>query len=129
MLAFLALSVITLGVYARYRADTVARLPPSTRHVAACILYCLCGYALNIAPYVAVKRSCFIYHYMPALMYAHILVGLVVDAVVPRQWRSTMCKALLLLGVVGYLYYAPWIYAYPLTTEGHERRRWMPRWN
>jgi dolichyl-phosphate-mannose--protein O-mannosyl transferase len=30
---------------------------------------------------------------------------------------------------VGYLIYAPWVYAFPLTGEGHARRRWLSRWD
>lgn len=93
------------------------------------IAFCLTGYALNLLPYIGVKRSCFSYHYMPALMYGQLITGLVVDRMVPQRWRSHVIATLLVVCGGCFTYYAPWIYALPLTGEGHERRRWLPRWN
>jgi len=48
------------------------------------IAWCQATFVLNLLPYVLVVRSCFIYHYMPALMYGEILTALLVDKV--RRW-------------------------------------------
>ena len=34
---------------------------------------------LNLLPYFFVKRSCFIYHYMPALFYGELMTALLID--------------------------------------------------
>jgi dolichyl-phosphate-mannose--protein O-mannosyl transferase len=75
-------------LYARYRAEPALQLQrhapffASVRSMRLYLLYvtqfvhlvqlgfCLAGYVLNLLPYLAVVRSCFIYHYMPALMCA-----------------------------------------------------------
>ena len=41
--------------------------------------FCVLTYALNLLPYIAVNRSAFCYHYMPALMYAELLSALTMD--------------------------------------------------
>ena len=41
--------------------------------------FCVLTYALNLLPYIAVNRSAFCYHYMPALMYAELLSALTID--------------------------------------------------
>lgn len=41
--------------------------------------YCMVAYFWNIFPYVFVKRSCYLYHYMPALLYAELLLAMTVD--------------------------------------------------
>ena len=66
---------------------------------------------------------------MPAMMYAEILAGLLLEKLAGPRWAPLAAKTLLLPVVAVYLYYAPWIYGFPLTNDGHERRRWLPRWN
>ena len=39
------------------------------------VVFCICAYLLNLAPYLQVKRSTLIYHYMPALLYAELLAA------------------------------------------------------
>ena len=78
-----------------------------------------------------VKRSCFLYHYIPGLMYGELMLAMTLDklaAGAPRT-RDAVVRGALLAVVGVYLFYAPWVYAIPLTSEGHERRRWLRRWN
>lgn len=60
---------------------------------------------------------------------AQVLGGLLVDKLTPVAMKPAVVKAILLVVVSCYLYYSPWIYAFPLTSEGHARRRWLPRWD
>jgi dolichyl-phosphate-mannose--protein O-mannosyl transferase len=125
MVLFAALVLI----YARYRQEPSMQLYDKFGTFFCSAIFCGCGYALNILPYMAVSRSCFIYHYMPALMYAQITAGLVIDKLFPRAWVPGIFKTLLVVFISCYLFFSPWIYAFPLTTEGHARRRWLPRWD
>lgn len=45
------------------------------------------GYAINILPYVLVTRVCFLYHYVPSLLFAMLLSGLAVDKYLPPLER------------------------------------------
>jgi hypothetical protein len=87
----------------------------------AVLAYCLCAYAANLAPYAAVARSCFIYHYMPGLMYGELATALLIDALAGRRWMPVAFKVVLAPVVVCFLYYAPWIYLFALTNDGHVR--------
>ena len=49
----------------------------------------------NLLPYVLVTRSCFIYHYMPALMYGEIMTALLVDKLAGRKFMPLACKVIL----------------------------------
>lgn len=133
-------SLIFAGVYLRYRSWVLLKMAPFAPYFSA-ISFCAAGYIWNLYPYVFVARSCFLYHYMPALQYAHIMTAVLMQALfgasaaspnattfgktamtwVLRVWTGLM--------VFGYLFYFGWIYCFPLTNEGHERRRWLPRWN
>lgn len=90
--------------------------------------FCLLAYWLNLAPYLGVARSTFIYHYMPALLYGELLLARVVEHVAGRFTPSAVKVVLLIVGVV-WLHYSPWIYGFPLTNDAHHRRRWNPRWD
>lgn len=124
----LALSIVTIILYGRYRGHPDLGLTKFGPKVAV-MGYSIIVYALNLLPYIAIKRSCFIYHYMPALMYAQICCGFLFDLWVPVHWRASAFKVAFTAIFAVYLFYAPWVYALPLTNEGHERRRWLPRWN
>lgn len=90
--------------------------------------YLLLTYALNLLPYLGVKRSTFIYHYMPALLCGELLVALVLDQLSGKQ-ISKVTKGYILMLAIVFLYFSPWIFAMGLTNDGHQRRRWNPRWN
>jgi dolichyl-phosphate-mannose--protein O-mannosyl transferase len=76
-----------------------------------------------------VSRSAFIYHYMPALMYAEVLTALMVDQIAGPRAMPVVTKVLVGIVTIGFLFYAPWVYAMPLTSEGHARRRLLKRWD
>jgi len=44
----------------------------------------------NLLPYIPVKRSAFLYHYLPGLYYAEILLAVVVNALPARLRRATV---------------------------------------
>ena len=71
-------------------------------------------YIINLAPYVGVQRSTFIYHYMPALVYGELMAARLVETLVGP--RYTPFATLLILGITGgvVLHFAPWIYATPV---------------
>ena len=42
------------------------------------------AWVCNLAPYILVARSCFVYHYMPGLLYAELLAALLLDRLSSR---------------------------------------------
>ena len=76
--AHLALPSPPLGSYKREHGIELAT---HFSHFFAVVGFCVAAYTLNLLPYLGVKRSAFIYHYMPALMYAEILAALTMDRV------------------------------------------------
>ena len=75
------------------------------------ILYCASGYACNMLPYLFVSRSCFVYHYMPALAYGQLLTAVVVDALAGRKHGRFVVTVLVAATTLSYVFFAPWIYA------------------
>ncbi|GAB0493858.1 hypothetical protein MMPV_005144 [Pyropia vietnamensis] len=101
---------------------------PAERSVLATGVFLLFGWLTSLLPFVLVDRTSFLYHYLPALMYGQLLAALVVDQL-PRRLRYFVC-CLIVCGVLAaYLYWAPWVYALPRSSDWHQSRRWMARWN
>jgi hypothetical protein len=90
-------------------------LPPKQRRVYGKLVFCLVAFALNLLPYIAVSRSAFLYHFMPALMYAQIVAALYIDHVAAGRRRQVF-RACVAAAAVSYLYFCPWIYALPMST-------------
>ncbi len=66
---------------------------------------------------------------MPALVYGELLAARTFEQLVPRRMLGSGVRIYLALVIAVFLFYSPWIYAMPLSNDGHERRRWLPRWN
>ena len=63
----------------RYKREPGLRLPHHFSAYFSVVAFCVLTYSLNLLPYIAVNRSAFCYHYMPALMYAELLSALTMD--------------------------------------------------
>lgn len=110
--AGVVLSVLTLLVFIRYKGDPALMLQRFSSKMGS-VVYCLTVYVLNLLPYVGVARSCFNYHYMPALVYGEMLTALLlVDLLGGRKYGGAVARVLIGLAFVGWLYYSPWIYAF-----------------
>jgi dolichyl-phosphate-mannose-protein mannosyltransferase len=127
VLAFMGAAGAYCFIYIRYRSQLTRNSP--LHSLFRQLTFCLLVYGINLMPYLGVKRSTFIYHYMPALIYGQIITGRIIDAMVPKKYLATATKAYLLLVLVGWVFMAPWVYALPITGDAHDRRRLMPRWN
>lgn len=86
------------------------------------------GWLINLLPYILVDRSAFVYHYLPGLIYAQLLTGVVVDQL-PMSLRIITTVIILIATIATFAYYIPWIYCFPITSEEHAARRWLPRWD
>ena len=91
-----------------------------TPRAAAAATFCAAGWALNLLPYVIIDRTTFAYHYLPALIYGHLTLALLVDAFLGDAGNLA---GIAVAGATWY-YYMPWVYALPLTEEQHAGRRY-----
>ncbi len=128
LFAVLATFAMLFGVYLPNRI--LKRLEPYSKlhGFAARATFLLLGYLLNLAPYLEVSRCTFLYHYIPPLFYAELLLANFVDVLPPRLRKRV--SLLCCIGfVVAFAYWSPWIYGTPLTKHGHKMRRlWGRHW-
>jgi len=96
------------------------------------------GYIGNLVPYMGIKRVCFNYHYMPALLVAIHSFALLIDILLKVLGRLRN-KSVLRLGylfvvllamAIGwcFLYFSPWTYGTSITVEEHAARVWVQSW-
>lgn len=91
-------------------------------------LFFFAGYALNLLPYIEVSRCTFLYHFIPALFYSELLLANIVDSL-PRTRRNIVASVIIASTLIAFVYWAPWVYATPLTEKGHKARRlWKTHW-
>ena len=74
-------------------------------------------------------RQAFIYHYMPALYYASLLLGIVVEACVPQRAVNVVCGVFVGLSVLSYIFFSPWVYAFKSTFNEQAAMRWLSTWD
>lgn len=86
------------------------------------------GWICNLAPYVLVDRAAFLYHYMPALSYGYMLLGVLVDFL-PRRARLLVVSVLIAALAAAFVYWSPWIYGFYLNDEQQKARQLLRRWD
>lgn len=128
--AFVGIFIIGFLISVRYRS--VKMLSRSRREtlgyaMRTCV-FLFWGWLINLLPYILVDRSAFVYHYLPGLIYAQLLTGVIVDQL-PIRLRILTTTIILATTIACFVYFAPWIYCFPLTSDEHAARRWLPKWD
>jgi len=88
-------------------------------------IFILLGYLTNMLPYLNVERVTFLYHYLPALLFA------IPSLVYLVSWLKNWKKILFLISVfviLSFLYFAPLSYGLPLSPLEYQRRIWLKSW-
>lgn len=113
----------------------------------------LVGYLANWLPFVGVDRVAFIYHFLPALLHALLLLGLVADVALPSTpllsgravgeaqgvagadagrsadgVRWLVCGGLIGAMAACFAFFAPLGYGAPLSRAAFEGRMWSAAW-
>jgi dolichyl-phosphate-mannose--protein O-mannosyl transferase len=93
----------------------------------------LLGYFSGLMPYMAVRRSCFNYHYMPPLHFLTVLCGIVIDHLVFRYFSNYRIKLVVTVVLLSAFAWAFWfwsMYSYgtPVTKKQYEARIWKEGW-
>ena len=95
------------------------------------------GYILNLVPYELIKRSKFVYHYIPALMMGVLLYALALEAVWAAAGKSRAARAAATILTIacfasvafGFWYWGfPYTYGHKLTGEENAARKWNSKW-
>jgi dolichyl-phosphate-mannose-protein mannosyltransferase len=93
-------------------------------------LYLTTGYVANLLPWLSISRCAFLYHYMPAYLFASFALAWLISA-----WFSTPLLSMKVLGgsvfafsVLGLIFWLPIFLGLPLTPAQWQLRIWLPSW-
>eukprot|EP00301_Raphidiophrys_heterophryoidea_P003957 c1175_g1_i1.p1 GENE.c1175_g1_i1~~c1175_g1_i1.p1 ORF type:complete len:557 (+),score=103.73 c1175_g1_i1:1-1671(+) len=92
------------------------------------------GWIASILPYALISRACFIYHYMPSLVFAILLTGVLFDVSfnawsVPHWLRVVIVSNLIVAFTWAFYFFAPLSYGDEMTFNENKARRWFESWN
>jgi dolichyl-phosphate-mannose--protein O-mannosyl transferase len=89
-------------------------------------LILLAGYAINILPFVGVKRVMFLYHYLTALVFAVIILVYLIDRYESK--RRLIFGIIVISALAAFIYFAPLSYGLPIGEEKLNSRLWFESW-
>lgn len=97
--------------------------------------FLLVGYAANILPFAFINRPMFLYHYLFAYIFSILIVSVLYEELHKRVIkRFGEQKANLIywiapsLIVLGFLFFLPLSYGWPLSPDDLSWRMWLPHW-
>lgn len=112
-----AASVIELGAQAFLNRHTALKHP---------LLPLLLGYGASLLPWIPIHRVVFIYHYLPAYLFALLMLVYWMT----RIWRKypwIVVAFVLIIIVIGF-FYLPMAMGLPLPNEALQQRLWLKSW-
>lgn len=117
-----------LLTYCRYRSGPDTFFPNWMRAFSSTLTYTCLVWLINLIPYILVSRAAFVYHYMPALLYAELATAILVDKVSGNQVGFVVqVLSAIVIGV--WLLFAPWVYGIPMSRDYHAALRWTDGWS
>lgn len=99
------------------------------------VAFLLAGYGLNFIPFAFIDRPMFLYHYLFALVFAilllSVLLGLIFDWQRKKYGKRVVTQTFWAIAIVialGFLYFLPLSYGWPLSTADLQQRILLPSW-
>jgi len=99
------------------------------------VAFLLVGYALNFVPFSLIKRPMFLYHYLFALLFSLLVTCVMLERLFAWQRQkygiATVRQsywALVTVVILGFLYFAPLSYGWPMSVGDLHRHMWLPTW-
>ncbi len=99
------------------------------------VAFLLAGYAVNFVPFAFIDRPMFLYHYLIPLIFSLLLTCVMLALLFGWQRQRFGAKAaqqtywvIVAVVVLGFLYFIPLSYGWPLTPNDLQLRMWLPTW-
>lgn len=99
------------------------------------IAFILAGYAVNFIPFTLINRPMFLYHYFFAFIFSIfalcVIVALILDWQAEKYGKKAAKQtffALCTIVLLGFLYFLPLSYGWPMTEADIREHMWLPTW-
>eukprot|EP01135_Chromosphaera_perkinsii_P004852 Nk52_evm1s300 gene=Nk52_evmTU1s300 len=142
VVTWFASNIALVGTCVLYAAVTIRRLrgindlsKDSNQRLHYLFWVAVCGWAIHFFPYTLLSRATFLHHYLTAVMFkilccvgfVDILFGDVVR-IAGVNVKQIVFGCLCLASLCFFVYFLPFIYAIPLSSEGLDNRNWFLGW-
>ena len=87
--------------------------------------FLLAGYAINLLPFIGIKRVMFLYHYAVALIFAILMLAYLIDK--EKNYKKIFW-ILVVLAALSFIFFSPLTYGFPLTPNEYNNRTWFNGW-
>jgi dolichyl-phosphate-mannose--protein O-mannosyl transferase len=94
------------------------------------LIYLATSYVANLLPWLSISRCAFLYHYMPAYLFASLALAWLVESWLKSPWLSLKIVAgtIILASLAGFLFWIPFYLGLPLSPEAWQLRIWLQSW-
>jgi dolichyl-phosphate-mannose-protein mannosyltransferase len=94
------------------------------------LVFIATSYVANLLPWLSISRCAFLYHYMPAYLFASLALAWMIESWIKSQWLSLRIVAgtIVLASLVGFFFWLPFYLGIPLSPEAWQMRIWLPSW-
>jgi dolichyl-phosphate-mannose-protein mannosyltransferase len=94
------------------------------------LVFIATSYVANLLPWLSISRCAFLYHYMPAYLFASLALAWMIENWFKSQWLSLRIVAgtIVLASLVGFSFWLPFYLGLPLSPEAWQMRIWLPTW-
>lgn len=83
------------------------------------------AFLLNLLPFIGITRAMFLYHYLPALIFAILALVCLIDEL-PN--RNKIFAGLIIASGIVFVFFSPLTYGLPLSSSAYNLRVWLPSW-
>lgn len=95
-------------------------------------LFLIIGYLVFFIPFATIFRSVFLYHYLSSLLFSimifSVFIGIITSEVSVKM-ANLIYGAVLLIVLIGFLFFAPLTYSLPLEESEFQMRMWLSTWS
>jgi dolichyl-phosphate-mannose-protein mannosyltransferase len=94
------------------------------------LIYIATSYVANLLPWLSISRCAFLYHYMPAYLFASLALAWMIESWFKSQWLSLKIVAgtIVWSSLVGFFFWLPFYLGLPLSPEAWQLRIWLQTW-
>jgi dolichyl-phosphate-mannose-protein mannosyltransferase len=94
------------------------------------LTYIATSYVANLLPWLSISRCAFLYHYMPAYLFASLALAWLIETWFrsPLLSLKVLASTIVLLSVAGFLFWLPFYLGLPLSPEAWQLRIWLKSW-
>ncbi len=93
-------------------------------------LFLATSYIANLLPWLSISRCAFLYHYMPAYLFASLALAWLLDEWLSSPWKSfrTMTLTVLFISALSFVFWLPFYLGLPLNSQTWQWRILFQSW-